>query len=203
LNAIADTATKLARNPLGLIALFVLLIEAIAGYVAISEVLADPQRQVLVWFVVLYPVLVLACFVYLVIFHPGKLYGPSDFNDQAHFMQVLGLKVETAIENISYEAEAALTALDIELIPIWEAESLKRPEDGERKLQVLRECVERLERQVAKSSGSSKVASISALRRVYIQYLEHARRHYASSIPYQEIRKQVLKGLEAIRGNEI
>jgi hypothetical protein len=84
LNAIADTATKLARNPLGLIALFVLLIEAIAGYVAISEVLADPQRQVLVWFVVLYPVLVLACFVYLVIFHPGKLYGPSDFNVSAN-----------------------------------------------------------------------------------------------------------------------
>ncbi|MDH4394721.1 MAG: hypothetical protein QE278_03490 [Limnobacter sp.] len=203
MNAIVESATKLAQNPLGLIALFVLLVEAIAGYVATSAVLSEPQRQILVWFVVSYPMLVLACFVYLVIVHPAKLYGPSDFRDQSHFMQALGIKVETTIEKISYEAEGELAALDIELIPIWEAESLKRPEDSTRKLQVLKECVERLERQVLESAEGSKSASVSALRRVYVQYLEHARQHYASSAPYQDIRTQVIKGLEAIRGDEI
>lgn len=203
MNATADTATKLVRNPLGLIALFVLLVEAIAGYVATSSVLADPQREILVWFVVIYPVLVLFCFVFLVIRHPGKLYSPSDFDDQNHFMEVLGLKVESAIEKISYEAEGALAALDIELIPIWEARSFNRPEDSERKLQVLKECIDRLEHQVAQSTDGLKAGSVSALRRVYMQYLEHAREHYASSSPYQDIKQRVIRGLEAIRSNEI
>jgi len=42
----------------------------------------------LVWFLVLFPVLVLLVFARLVIKHHQKLYGPSDFTDQALFMQL-------------------------------------------------------------------------------------------------------------------
>jgi len=116
---------------------------------------------------------------------------------------VLGLKVESVIEKISYDAEVALAALDIELIPIWETRAFNHPEDSERKLQVLKECIARLEHQVAESKDGSKAGSVAALRKVYMQYLEHAREHYASSTPYQEIKQRVIKGLEAIRNDEI
>ena len=43
-------------------------------------------------FLVLFPSLVLLLFVYLVIHHSEKLYGPSDFRDEANFM-----KLKTAV----------------------------------------------------------------------------------------------------------
>lgn len=183
--------------------MFVVLAEAIAGVAATSSVLTDYQRGILVWFVVIYPILVFSCFVFLVMRHPGKLYGPNDFEDQAHFLQALGLKVESAIEKISYESEGVLAAIDIELIPIWEARSFNRPGDSERELHVLKESVEKLERKVAESNDGSKAAKVSALRKVYLQYLNQAREHYSSGAHYQEIKQHVIRGLEAIRRNEI
>ncbi len=63
-----STAQNLARNPLGIIALFIVLVYGIAalvfGFAATN--LDGTERLPIVWFLVLFPVLVLAAFYRLV-----------------------------------------------------------------------------------------------------------------------------------------
>ncbi len=88
-----EIANKLARSPLGIIALFIVLIYGFATATTIfAESLTASERLPVIWFLVLFPVLVLLLFVYLVVYHSDKLYGPSDFRDEANFM-----KLKTAV----------------------------------------------------------------------------------------------------------
>ena len=84
---IEQSATKLSRNPLGIIALFILLIYGLAtalfGYVGSS--LTENQKWWFVIFLVVFPIIVLASFVYLVVKHHPKLYAPGDFRDENNF----------------------------------------------------------------------------------------------------------------------
>ena len=86
-----QTAQRLARNPLGIIALFIVLVYGIAGLVlgVSSRYLEQIERQPLVWFLVLFPVLVLAVFYRLVTAHHIKLYAPHDFPDAEGFFRAL------------------------------------------------------------------------------------------------------------------
>lgn len=83
-----DTAKGLARNPLGIIALFSVLVYGILALVLGLRVngLAPEERAPLVWFLVLFPVVVLAVFAWLVVQHYRKLYSPQDFRDEKHFL---------------------------------------------------------------------------------------------------------------------
>lgn len=84
---IGQNATKLSKNPLGIIALFILLIYGLAtilfGYV--GNVLTEDQRWCFVVFLVVFPIVVLAAFVYLVTKHHPKLYAPGEFKDERNF----------------------------------------------------------------------------------------------------------------------
>ena len=86
-----QTAQRLARNPLGIIALFIVLVYGIAGLVlGVSLGDLDPsERQALVWFLVVFPVVVLAVFYRLVTAHHVKLYAPRDFLDAEGFFRAL------------------------------------------------------------------------------------------------------------------
>ena len=65
-----DTAKSLARNPLGIIALFIVLIYGFASLVVGLSGRLDPgDRTPLVWFLVVFPCLVLAVFTWLVSCH--------------------------------------------------------------------------------------------------------------------------------------
>jgi hypothetical protein len=81
-----DIAVKLSRNPLGVLSLSFVLVYGIAGVVCTSSVLQQGERLVLVWFVVLFPMVILAAFYRLVTKHASKLFGPSDFSDEANFL---------------------------------------------------------------------------------------------------------------------
>lgn len=85
---IGQSATKLSKNPLGIIALFILLIYGLAtilfGYV--GNVLTENQRWCFVIFLVVFPIVVLAAFVYLVTKHHPKLYAPGEFKDERNFL---------------------------------------------------------------------------------------------------------------------
>ncbi len=83
------TAQKLTRNPLGIIALFIVLVYGIAGLVfGLSYTNLEPvERQPLVWFLVVFPVLVLAVFYRLVTKYHFKLYAPHDFPDAEGFFR--------------------------------------------------------------------------------------------------------------------
>ena len=91
LDEFGKTAQKLSRNPLGIIALFIVLVYGIAGFVLgiSSEHLQSNEKLPLVWFLVFFPVIVLIAFYRLVTHHHVKLYAPNDFPDKEGFFRVL------------------------------------------------------------------------------------------------------------------
>lgn len=86
LKEFGDIAVKLSRNPLGVLSLSFVLVYGIAGFVCTNSALQEEERLVLVWFVVLFPPFILAAFYRLVTKHASKLFGPSDFSDEANFL---------------------------------------------------------------------------------------------------------------------
>ncbi len=96
-----DTAKSLARNPLGIIALFIVLVYGFASLVtAFAGSFSAGERLPLIWFLVLFPVLVLGVFAWLVSRHGGKLYSPSDFRDEGNYVRVQLNRLEAAVEKV-------------------------------------------------------------------------------------------------------
>src|SRR5579862_9419356 len=105
-----DTATRLAKNPLGIIALFIVLVYGFAALVtAFAGTFATSERLPLIWFLVLFPVLVLAVFAWLVSSHGGKLYGPADYRDEENYIRMQLRHLETKVG-----VAAAESTLEIE-----------------------------------------------------------------------------------------
>jgi hypothetical protein len=115
------TAGKLARNPLGVIALFILLIYAIAALLlGVRGAEGTPEERLpLIWFLVPFPVLVLFVFAWLVSRHHAKLYAPADFRDDAVFLRILS-------------PEQQREKLDVELQFLGEQEALKQQHPADR-----------------------------------------------------------------------
>ena len=106
-DSFVKTAQRLATNPLGIIALFIVLVYGIAGVVfgTSAQYLETSQKNIVVYFLVLFPVLVLAVFVLLVTRHHTKLYAPKDFQDASTFLRTLSFseqkqKIEKEIDEI-------------------------------------------------------------------------------------------------------
>lgn len=90
ISSFGKAARGLARNPLGIIALFIVLVYALASLVTInSSSFSSLERLPLIVFLVFFPVLVLVVFAWLVTKHPGHLYAPSDFSDDTHYLQAI------------------------------------------------------------------------------------------------------------------
>ena len=89
LKAFGNTAKGLAKNPLGIIALFIVLVHVYPVIVtAFSASLSESERLPLIWFLVLFPVLVLGVFSWLVSRYGGKLYAPSDYRDEENYIRM-------------------------------------------------------------------------------------------------------------------
>ncbi|AYV22840.1 hypothetical protein [Vibrio mediterranei] len=86
-----QTAEKLSGNPLGIIALFIVLLYGIAGLVISSSAnfLTTEERLPLIWLLVIFPFLVLFVFAWLVSQHHTKLYAPKDFVSDEAFLRAL------------------------------------------------------------------------------------------------------------------
>lgn len=109
MKATLEGARKLARNPLGIIALFVALVYGFATLLLglSNQHLTSAERLPLVWFVVLFPGLVLIVFYRLVTHHHGKLYSPRDYPGDG-FLQTLhpseqAARVEAEIEAVQQQ----------------------------------------------------------------------------------------------------
>ena len=89
-------AQRLARNPLGMIGLFLVLVYGLAVVAISADTLTPTERLPLIYFLIVYPVLVLIAFLWLVHNHSNKLFGPSDFVDEANFMKLQNAEVESA-----------------------------------------------------------------------------------------------------------
>ncbi len=84
-----DTAKSLARNPLGIIALFIVLVYGFASLVtAFAGSFTASERIPLIYFLITFPVLVLAVFAWLVSKHSGKLFAPSDFKNEDNYVKM-------------------------------------------------------------------------------------------------------------------
>ena len=98
LNIFGNIAKDLSKNPLGIIALFIVLVYGFASLVTTFGGSFTPaERLPLIYFLVSFPVLVLAVFAWLVSRHAGKLYSPSDYKSEDAFLAaVANLAVATA-----------------------------------------------------------------------------------------------------------
>lgn len=86
---IVGTAKSLARNPLGIIALFIVLVYGLASLVAaFAGSFTHEERLPLVYFLVLFPPLVLIVFAWLVSNHSGKLFSPADFKNEENYVKM-------------------------------------------------------------------------------------------------------------------
>lgn len=74
-------------NPLTLIAVFAGLAEIAAT--SVLPVLEGPIQMMFVWYVMLFPVLLIIAFFLTLNFNHGVLYAPSDFLDEKHFLETL------------------------------------------------------------------------------------------------------------------
>ena len=93
-------AKGLSGSPLGIIALFILLVYGFAALTfGVSLGNLGPERIIIVWFLVIFPVLVLLIFTYLVMRYHRHLYGPTDFVDQELFLRLQEQLVQKRQEN--------------------------------------------------------------------------------------------------------
>jgi len=96
IDSFGKTASGLARNPLGIIALFIVLVYGFACLLTAVSGLSPQERAPLIYFAVGFPVLVLAVFAWLVTRHSTKLFAPSDFRDESNYMQLSVVAALTA-----------------------------------------------------------------------------------------------------------
>ncbi|WP_299808968.1 hypothetical protein [uncultured Shewanella sp.] len=100
-------AKDFARNPLGIVALFISLIYGFASLLlgASADKLESLERWPLLVFVVTFPFVVLYVFYKLVTEHHGKLYSPGDYKDDDSFLRTLSPEEkEKKLENDAKEA---------------------------------------------------------------------------------------------------
>lgn len=84
------------RNPLGIIALFILLVYAMASLVFSFSELDYYLQIAFSVFLIGFPILVLCIFNNLVINHNDKLYSPGDWPDQKIYFEILKLRFQKA-----------------------------------------------------------------------------------------------------------
>jgi CheY-like chemotaxis protein len=109
------TAKGLAKNPIGIIALFIVLVYGFASLVtAFSSSLTANERIPLIWFLVIFPVLVLVVFAWLVSQHAGKLYSPSDFKNEENYVAVVASLTAATVRHA--DTDAAPTELNFRRI---------------------------------------------------------------------------------------
>ena len=84
-----ETAKSLARNPLGIIALFIVLVYGFASLVTVfTGSFTASERLPLIYFLIVFAVLVLCVFAWLVSKHSGKLFAPSDFKNEDNYVKM-------------------------------------------------------------------------------------------------------------------
>jgi hypothetical protein len=107
INSFGDVATKLARSPLGIIALFICLIYGFATLLtAFAGGCNAAERLPLIYFLIGFPILVLAVFTWLVSNHSTKLFAPGDFKDEDNYVRMQLAMAATTKRQLETDLEA-------------------------------------------------------------------------------------------------
>jgi CheY-like chemotaxis protein len=101
----ASTAKGLSRNPLGIIALFIVLVYGLACLVVITGgSLTTAERLPIVYFLVTFPIIVLGVFTYLVSFRSGQLFAPGDFKKEETYLELQKMRF-SAVASLAVAAQ--------------------------------------------------------------------------------------------------
>ena len=84
---VSQKPLRLISNPLTLIAVFAGLAEVAAT--TVLPMLSGTIQETFVWYVMLFPVLLVLAFFLTLNFNHAVLYSPSDFQDESNFLGVL------------------------------------------------------------------------------------------------------------------
>jgi hypothetical protein len=134
MNGFGDTAQKLSRNPLGIIALFIVLIYGIACLTfSFSKNIPVDFLRWFCWFIIVYPLIVLAIFFILVTKHHTKLYAPRDFQRPEDFLECAYGDQNRRITKIGMIIEESKTPHTISLQGIESGEKFGTPALKEKK----------------------------------------------------------------------
>lgn len=120
-----NTAKSLARNPLGIIALFIVLVYGFASLVtAFAGSFTATERLPLIYFLVVFPVLVLGVFAWLVSCHYNRLFGPSDFKNEDNYVK---MQMEVVASLTAATAKSSTPTSEAELSRIVEVARIAGP----------------------------------------------------------------------------
>lgn len=102
---------KAVNNPLTIIAIFAALAE-IAGTIAL-KIVAPELQATFIWFVMIFPALLVVLFFITLNFNPKVLYAPSDFKDEVNFLNVIGgaKQLSTNLEEVQSQLENVKTQI--------------------------------------------------------------------------------------------
>lgn len=117
-----ENFNSFTKNPLGIIALSLIIVEAIASIVISFSSLPDMQNMILIVFIVIFPFTVLVVFYILVTKHHSKLYSPSDFTNEDNFITISTYKPfekQNVVKQISFDEIGDI--IDSKLISIRES----------------------------------------------------------------------------------
>ncbi len=133
---------RVVSNPLTIIAIFAALAE-VAGTVVLGLVDISIQR-IFVWFVMFFPILIVLLFFTTLNFNPKVLYAPSDFKDEANFIQTMlgAKKIEDALARIDQKVEAA----ELQIEKLNHAE--QRVLDGDQKTKAISEILSSMKQEI-------------------------------------------------------
>jgi CheY-like chemotaxis protein len=106
LSQFGTTAKSLSRNPLGLIALFIVLVYGLACLVIITGTsLSASERLPVIYFLIVFPFVVLGVFTYLVSFRAGQLFAPGDFRKEEIYLELQKMRL-SAVASLSVAKQA-------------------------------------------------------------------------------------------------
>ncbi|MGO9740048.1 MAG: response regulator [Roseiarcus sp.] len=92
------TAKSLSRNPLGIIALFIVLVYGLACLVIITgSSLTSVERLPIIYFLIAFPFVVLGVFTYLVAFRAGQLFAPGDFKRDETYLELQKMRLSAVV----------------------------------------------------------------------------------------------------------
>lgn len=124
----------LTRNPLGVIALFITLVQSFATLLLGfgGDRLHSHEKAPLIWFVVLFPFLVLWVFFRLVTEYHGNLYSPSEYRSDQAFFSKLPQELQDA--RLDEDVESIVPVDQIDVVEVaTQHRALGEDESGERR----------------------------------------------------------------------